>query len=399
MPRLAQQGSRRRAVAARLIVLSYCSLFALAAPCAAPMATADSSSAHQINALAVLKSKDYAGVERHYAARQKLYEEGTLSEETLYQDFRALYEDSATNEQYFTGWVSAFPKSYSARTARGAYYYRMGSFSRGRQFIANTPQDQLAQMHAYLTKARADLNASLKMSAKPYLSTLYLLNVAQLSGKDAERRHWLDAGNKLDPKNVLLRVRYMVTLEPRWGGSYEEMEAFLEECASQNLPPRTLARLEHVILRDVADALSDNSPASERYEIWNEVRRAEQQAGLPPSVEAVMRQTRAAWDLNKRDEANRGLEQLFKMDVEAGWVLSQMAWMLGHQGRHKEGWPLLLKAAEKKDPWAQFIAGKTIYRGSANLGVVADQNAGLELIRRAAAQKNTDAQAFLKDLN
>jgi hypothetical protein len=31
-----------------------------------------------------------------------------------------------------------------------------------------------------------------------------------------------------------------------------------------------------------------------------------------------------AWDLNKRDEANRGLEQLSRMNVEAGWVLFQM---------------------------------------------------------------------------
>jgi hypothetical protein len=399
MPRQAQQGSGRRAVVARHIVFSVCSIFAVAALCAAPMATADSSSADQIKPLALLESRNYAEVERHYAARQKAYEDGAIPDETLYKDFRALYKDSAANEQYFTGWVSAFPKSYSARMARGTYYYRMGWFVRGNQYFSQIPQDQRAQMHDYLAKARADLNASLKMTGRPYLSTLYLLNVAMLSGKASERRHWLDVGTKLDPKNIMLRTRYMITLEPRWGGSLEEMEAFLEECERQKLPERSLARLEHIILQEVADTLSDNSPASERYEIWSEVRRAEDEAGLPPSVEAVMRLTRAAWDLNKHDEANRGLEQLFRMNVEEGWVLSQMAWILGHQGRHKEGWPLLLKAAEQKNPWAQFVAGKTIYRGSANLGVVADQNAGLELIRRAAAQKNTDAQAFLKSLN
>jgi hypothetical protein len=396
---MSQQDSGRRAVLARHIVLSYCLIFFVAALCGAPAAIADSSSADQIDALALLKSKNYAELERHYAARQKSYEDGAIPEETLYKDFRAFYEDSAANEQYFTGWVSAFPKSYSARTARGAYYYRMGSFARGTQFIQRTPQAQLTQMDQYFSKARADLTASLKMSRRPYLTTLYLLNVAQLSGEDAERRHWLDLGTKLDPKNTLLRIRYMVSLQPRWGGSYEQMQAFLEECVSQKLPQRSLARLEHVILRDVADALADGSPATQRYEIWSKVRRAEQEAGLPPSVEALMRQTRAAWDLKKRDEANQGLEQLLQMNVNQGWALSQMAWILARQGRQQEGWPLVLKAAEKKDPWAQFAMGKTIYQGSPRLGVVADQKTGLEWIRRAAAQQNTEAQAFLKSLN
>lgn len=111
-----------------------------------------------------------------------------------------------------------------------------------------------------------------------------------------------------------------------------------------------------------------------------------------------MRQTRAAWDLNNHEEADRGLEQLSRMNVEEGWALSQMAWIHARQGRHQQGWPLLLKAAERRDPWAQFTVGRTIYQGAQNLGVAPDKNAGLECIRRAAAQNNDETRDFLKSV-
>jgi len=399
MPHRARQSFRCSAVLASHAILSLCLLFAEAALPAAAVAAEKSSDASPIDTLALLESKKYTELERHYAARQRSYEDGAITEEALYKDFRTLYEDSVDNEQYFTGWVSAFPKSYSARMARGAYYYRMGWFVRGKQFISRTPRGQLMQMDEYLGKARDDLSASLKLSGRPYLSTLYLLNVSMLIGEAEETRRWLDVGTKLDPRNILLRIRYMVSLQPRWGGSHQQMKAFLDECVDQKLPQRSIARLELTFLREVADALSKDSPASERYEIWSKVRRAEQDAGQPASVEAVMRQTRAAWDLQRVDEANRGLQQLSRMNVEAAWVLSQMAMIHARQGRHKEAWPLLLKAAEKKDPWAQFGVGKAFYSGVPEVGIKPDQTVGLEWIRRAAAQQHAEAQAFLRSLN
>lgn len=394
----AQLGSWLRAMVARCTFVSYRLILTVIALCATHAVTAADSSTNQINPLALLKSRNYAELERHYAARQQAYEAGSITEEILYGDFRGLYEDSAVNEQYFIGWVNAFPKSYSARMSRGTYQYRMAWFVRGAQYIGRTPRKQIAEMGEYLGKARDDLAASLEMTGKPYLSTLYLLNVSMMAGSGEERRHWLDTGNAIDPGNVLLRSRYMATLQPRWGGSHEEMRAFLAECRQKKLPPRTLARLDLIIRRDVADALTDGATPEKRYEVWGGVRRAEQEAGEQPSVEAVMRHTRAAWDLNNQQEAIEGLEQLARMNVEQGWALSQMAWIYGRLGRQNEGWSVVLKAAERNHPWAQYAVGRTIYEGFANLGVTADKDAGLAWIQRAADQKHAEAQAFLKSV-
>jgi hypothetical protein len=369
--------------------------FVLLALLRSPMAAAIPDATAPVNPLSLLKSGNYAALDTHYAGQQRRYESGAITDETLYQQFRALYEDSAANEPYFSAWVQSFPKSYVARTARGAYYYRMAWFVRGEDYVQDTPASQLEQMHQYLTKANSDLMASLKMTDKPYLSTLYLLNTSQLSGPPDARRHWLDKGNAIDPANERLRLRYMSTLTPRWGGSYAEMREFLAECERQHLPVRTLAKLDLMIHRDMADVRSQRASPAERYALWGEILRLEHLAGESPSVEAVMRHTRAAWDLGRRKEVDRGLEQLAQMHVEEAWALSQIGWIYAQQHRDAEAWPFLLKAAKLNDAWAQFAVGKTTYLGCPDINLSADRRAGLAWIKRSADQHFAEAEAFL----
>jgi hypothetical protein len=54
---------------------------------------------------------------------------------------------AAANAPYFDQWVKAYPKSYSAHLARGAYWYRMGWAARGYEFIKN---QGFAEAIAYL---------------------------------------------------------------------------------------------------------------------------------------------------------------------------------------------------------------------------------------------------------
>ena len=80
-------------------------------------------------------------------------------------------------------------------------------------------------MTEYLSAARPDLLASMELTAEPYLSALYMLNVTQLNGSEGDHRYWFKEGMRIDPTNTKVRVRYMETLRPRWGGSYVEMRA------------------------------------------------------------------------------------------------------------------------------------------------------------------------------
>jgi tetratricopeptide (TPR) repeat protein len=342
-----------------------------------------------------LKSRDFAAVEQHYSQLQREYESGRVSDQQLYGEFRKLYEDSMENAWYFDEWVRSYPSSYSALLARGAYLYRMAWSVRGDKYLTETARGQISAMENYLALARPDLLASLQKTAKPYLSTLYLLNAAMLQGSAAEREHWFEQGVAIDPANTLVRLRYMFSLRPRWGGSYAAMQHFLQSCEAQHLDPALLARLAMLIHADVAEDAMRAGDTGRVLSEWEQVLELAQSAHEEPSTEALVGYTRAAWDLHRRADADRGLEQLSRRDIDDGWSLARIGWIYTQEHRDKEAWPMLQRAASLSDAWAQFVVGNTTYRGSQELGLPPDQASGLIWIKRAADQCFPDATTFL----
>ncbi|HMA00223.1 MAG TPA: DUF4034 domain-containing protein [Steroidobacteraceae bacterium] len=348
-------------------------------------------------ALAWLKSKNYAALDSYLGGLQRGYESHGVSERRLYEGFRGLYEDQAFNVQDFDRWVLAFPISYVARTARGAYYYRMGQAIRGNKFIEKTPPEQIVYMTVYLARARSDLLESMKMTARPYVTALYMLNIERLSGSPESRRYWLDRGNTIDPQNELLRLRYMDSLRPRWGGSVEAMRSFRAETELHRVPAALLAKFDIEIETESAFELTEPALREEAFRQWEKVLKLLAETGEAPSDDVLIGYARNAWGLNRRPDADRALELLSKRKVDDAHVLTQMGWLYVQEQRMKEAWPVLQKAATLNDPWAQFSVGKTTYLGCPDINLPANRQAGLVWMRRSADQGFAEAKSFLLD--
>jgi tetratricopeptide (TPR) repeat protein len=353
------------------------------------------SAAVDAQSLMWLKTGQYSKLEAHLESLQRGYESSQVPESKLYEGFRDLYEDRAENATYYDRWIQAYPSSYVARTARGAYRLHMASYVRGVDFISQTPPQQIERMLAYLTQARQDLQASLKMTAKPYLSTLYLLNAARYSGTAEERRQWLDAGNAIDPHNELLRLRYLNCLTPRRGGSLQQMWEFRAENARRQVPAELLRRFDITIHDETAQILNKQRNFAAAFTEWSEVLKLSATDGAVPSDEALMGYARSAWELHRRTDADRGLQLLAQRQIDEGWVLSQMGWIYTQENRIPEAWAVLQRAASLNDAWAQFSVGKTTYLGCADIHLAANHRAGLAWIRRSADQGFAEAKVFL----
>src|SRR5215813_9571151 len=85
--------------------------------------------------------------------------------------------------------------------------------------------------------AKKDLKASLRLNPKSYLAMLHLINIAQFQGDDSAAREYLALGNATLPNNFLIRARYLIHLTPKWGGSYQMMDKFVEASRSEGLSP------------------------------------------------------------------------------------------------------------------------------------------------------------------
>lgn len=204
----------------------------------------------------LLRQNDIAKLDATLNELQRQFEQGSVSEIDLRNAFRPFYEPSPEARTNLFRWAKEKPASYAARLAQGIYYKSQGQNARGGRFMSETPHDAIVKMDEFYAKARVDLVASEKLTAKPYLSIFHLLVIATQAGDRAESLALMKQADHLLPNNALVRNRYFLSLMPRWGGSYEEAKAFIESAKAELLPDVLVMQLQALLEDDMGETLA-----------------------------------------------------------------------------------------------------------------------------------------------
>jgi tetratricopeptide (TPR) repeat protein len=206
----------------------------------------------QAETRALLDANEFRELDRRFSAIQQGYKSGAVTDVQLRDAFRVFYPTDSALERKYTAWIAQFPKSYVAHLARAIYYKKVGQEGRGGNFIANTTDEQIRSMEAAFAKALSDLHASVELDDKPLLTYLHELDINNYEGDAKRTRELLDAALEIDPRDFIAREKYMGTLEPRWGGSLQQMHEFLEESKQAGVSAENLRSLEGLIFEDQA---------------------------------------------------------------------------------------------------------------------------------------------------
>lgn len=213
-----------------------------------------------------LVSRDYAGLERQYGRYLDSYVTNKISEEELSLKF-AVFSKGSGFESRYDEWVSAYPKSYSARLARGVYRVADAWNKRSTKFANETTDEQFRGFTETLELAASDLQASLELFPKPVESYRQLINASKGLKHDSARS-LLDAALKLDPKAYYPRDAYLLTITPKWGGSELLMSKFIKQCKSSSMSDKNKAHIEgmqYYYLAEQAWWRKDYKTSSELY--------------------------------------------------------------------------------------------------------------------------------------
>ena len=324
-------------------------------------------------------------------------------------------------EPVLNDWVAKYPASHAALAARGNYFVSQGLDARGTAYVRDTPEENIRTMEHYLGKARTDLERSLKLTPKPYIGRLSLMTIARTSGSRAsEKKHYLEAVT-LAPQSVELRLAHMVSLEPRWGGSAAEMQAFAAEARAQLIDPAAAARVQARIpayraherqsAKDYANALKLYDEAAaldaaagvlcDRSWVLSQLKRdseafADVKLALSKQrdhrycLERAVSQAGRAGDA---DEAISVLNMVLEVDPDSRHALNQRGWKYQQAGKQSAAFQDYLASAELGDGWAQLQVGKFYWSG---LGVKEDREESLVWLKKSAAQGERDAKVSLE---
>lgn len=334
----------------------------------------------QREVLALLEARNYDGLERVLGGYQRAFERDPAASAPLENAYRAFGKAPGSAQAVLEEWTKRSPVSYPAALAKGSFDFYQELEARDAAGIAGTPKENPVAMRAGFERARASLARSLGLTPKPYLSRRLLMALARYSGSRGDEQAQYLEGLKFAPGSVELRLARMTGLEPRWGGSYAEMQAFLEEARPQLTAleaARLAARipadraLERAAARDWAQALKyyDEAIALDaaadalcgRSRVQTELKRpaealADAKLALSRTREdraCLQQAVRAAENADDPNEAVAVLSQVLEADPASAAALNQRGFAYEYLGKAELARRDYAAAADLGDPWAQ----------------------------------------------
>jgi len=334
-----------------------------------------------------LTSKDYAGLERHLSPYLDSYAAGKISEVELASRFAVFYRSYGL-ESRFDEWVSAYPKSYAARLARGMYLISDAWRKRGSKFSHETTDEQIRSFVEQVKRAASDLQISIGLYSRPVESYRYLIQISMGLGRSG--RGFLDEALKLDQQAYNPRFNYLYSITPKWGGSARQMESFIEECRSSPMSDRDKARLEaqlHSYLGEQASWDREYVSASEHYLKAYQIEK---------DAKWLYRSGKSAKDGGFKELALSRFSELIEEHPKYEFGYTQRGDLYETSYKNDEkAFEDYLVAADLGNSWAQnrigwwYMTGKYIPK---------DYDKAELYLNRAAAQKNQTAIENLRNL-
>lgn len=216
-----------------------------------------------------LRAMKFVDVEASLQATEAAFQQGSLSEYDFLEAYKVFYEHDDVLANEMAAWVHDRPSSYIAYLARGTYRRKLGEFRRGEAYINKVPPENVQYMQRQFALAKTDLQKALSLKHNSFIALLNLMNIAMYEDDGQVARQILDAANKAYPNNLLIRARYLVHLEPRWGGTQEQMETFISDNRKAGVPLAIVDLLSAIIFEDkgkISEEAGDTTSAKRNYE-------------------------------------------------------------------------------------------------------------------------------------
>lgn len=209
--------------------------------------------AEEFQVTAALTRKDFGALDSYCNELQRSFENGQINEIQFRNGYRPFYKLDSQQQAALNEWSKNMPNSYGAHLALGIFLKRAGLEVRGGKSASETKAEQFKEMERLFALALPELNQSLQLTQKPYLSLFHLLDISRVVGDSKASKEFFIQANQLLPQNRLVKNRYLTSLTPRWGGSHEQMRQFILENKKTGTDKEEILLMEAIMYDDIGD--------------------------------------------------------------------------------------------------------------------------------------------------
>lgn len=191
---------------------------------------------------ALFENRQFETLNLIYETFQQDFADDFDNEYSLRDAFRVFNTTVPLYEELLAEWIAYSPDDYVPHLASAHYYWTKGWRSRGTRWGKDTTQEQFKMMRQNFRKATDDVKKALDINPNLLSAYIILISISKATSDDARLQDVSQAALELFPHSFLIHAEYMSAIEPRWGGSYRQMENFAKaaEPYAQNNPRFTL---------------------------------------------------------------------------------------------------------------------------------------------------------------
>jgi tetratricopeptide (TPR) repeat protein len=194
----------------------------------------------------------YAELSRDFEELQAAFERDPRNEYWPIDAGEAFRSSERELQAALDAWGTADSQSFAPFLARGSYWTDVAYNQRGGRPGADTPAETFAAMREAAGRAIADLERALTLRPRLVAARRYQIQAFKALSDGAGMETALENAVSVCPGCYQVRVTFIMSLEPRWGGSYADMDAFARD--SLAAPNPRMRRLGGFVDLDRAEA-------------------------------------------------------------------------------------------------------------------------------------------------
>ncbi len=312
-------------------------------------------------------------VERKEMAQlEALFDEGVarhFSQDDFSDDIHDTFNYLLTNrdnleriDRITTAWLQQAPNSAYANLARGAYYNGEAWRARGGQYVSETPWEDLRRMSELVGQAIPYFEKAISINPRLMPAYTGMIDMGRMDSRDELVEEGIRGAEKWDPACPELATQILISLEPRWGGSYEQMLAYTNKLSASVARRPQLGVQMAKPFADRGDmlVLDDQYTKTTLDVLETAIAIGSDEGALEDAANVAGKLSDAEPDGWK---ALAYLLQDARFDGGSPWALRELAWHL--MRRHEWEWSLkysLLSLEREPDSgFAHYVAGAGYY--------------------------------------
>jgi tetratricopeptide (TPR) repeat protein len=339
----------------------------------------------------LLREKKFDAVQDELSDRLRRYEHGELSDIHLYTDIRSAVTGNAALEPLLAQWASEKPSSYFAHLVKGMHHITVGFAKRGGSIADKTSVEQFSAMEAEFKKALDELDAARRIRPTSALTYAAIMEVGKTSAGPGPVKSLLGEAEKMDPKNMAARYQAIHSLNPKWGGTVEDLDGIVSQARAAGLSPARVRYLQYEVEMEKGGFV--DFFAKEKVKAIAHYRLA---AALCPGSDPWSAIVKAAYVLEDWQTVKEAEDQVLALHPASAKDLQSRGWAFEKLGKMEDAMKDYSAAADRGEGWSQNKLGYLYMTGTV---VPKDLRRAKALLEPAAAKGVASAPANLEWVN